>query len=107
MQLAQWAASRADLFPALLCERMGALHSRGKAHSLAHTKNVIEQVFQRPFEDVFEQFDETPIGTGAIAQVCCWPCLHIFFLTFRGAVGLPGDPEARSYSPISSDPEAQ
>ncbi|TBU63782.1 ABC1-domain-containing protein [Dichomitus squalens] len=69
IKLAQWAASRADLFPALLCERMGALHSRGKAHTLAHTKRVIEQVFQRPFEDVFEEFDETPIGTGAIAQV--------------------------------------
>ncbi|KAI0669732.1 ABC1-domain-containing protein [Trametes maxima] len=69
IKLAQWAASRADLFPAILCERMGALHSRGKAHRLSHTKRVIEDVFQRPFEDVFEEFNETPIGTGAIAQV--------------------------------------
>ena len=57
------------MFPALLCERLGALHSRGKAHSFAHTKRVIERVFQRPFHEVFEEFDETPIGTGAIAQV--------------------------------------
>ncbi|KAI0094283.1 hypothetical protein BDY19DRAFT_912075 [Irpex rosettiformis] len=69
VKLAQWAASRADLFPALLCERLGALHSRGRAHSLAHTKRVIERVFERPFNEVFEEFDETPIGTGAIAQV--------------------------------------
>ncbi|KAI0639579.1 ABC1-domain-containing protein [Trametes polyzona] len=69
IKLAQWAASRADLFPAALCERMGALHSRGKAHALSHTKRVIEDVFQRPFDEVFEEFDETPIGTGAIAQV--------------------------------------
>ena len=48
---------------------MGALHSRGKAHSLSHTKKVIEDVFQRPFEEVFEEFDDIPIGTGAIAQV--------------------------------------
>ncbi|KAL0068703.1 hypothetical protein AAF712_004420 [Marasmius tenuissimus] len=68
-QLAQWAASRADLFPSALCERMGALHSRGKSHSFKHTKKVIERVFQRPFDQVFEYFDETPIGTGAIAQV--------------------------------------
>ncbi|PCH33988.1 ABC1-domain-containing protein [Wolfiporia cocos MD-104 SS10] len=68
-KLAQWAASRADLFPSLLCERLGALHSRGKAHAFAHTKRVIEYVFQRPFDEVFEEFDETPIGTGAIAQV--------------------------------------
>ncbi|EGO05332.1 hypothetical protein SERLA73DRAFT_174442 [Serpula lacrymans var. lacrymans S7.3] len=69
IKLAQWAASRADLFPSILCNRMGAMHSHGKPHSLAHTKRVIEDVFQRPFEDVFEEFDEKPIGTGAIAQV--------------------------------------
>ncbi|KAF9460096.1 hypothetical protein BDZ94DRAFT_1223550 [Collybia nuda] len=69
IKLAQWAASRADLFPSLLCERLGSLHSQGKPHSLQHTKAVIERVFQRPFEEVFEHFDESPIGTGAIAQV--------------------------------------
>ncbi|KAH7916356.1 hypothetical protein BJ138DRAFT_1052593 [Hygrophoropsis aurantiaca] len=69
IKLAQWAASRADLFPSLLCERLGALHSRGKPHSFAHTKRIIEDVFQKPFDEVFEEFDEEPIGTGAIAQV--------------------------------------
>jgi aarF domain-containing kinase len=67
--LAQWAASRRDLFPALLCEKLGSLHSHGKPHPLEHTKQVIERVFQRPFDEVFEVFDEVPIGTGAIAQV--------------------------------------
>lgn len=67
-QLAQWAASRADLFPAMLCERMGSLHSRGKIHPMDHTRRVIERVFQRPFEEVFEEFYETPMGSGAIAQ---------------------------------------
>ena len=69
LKLAQWAASRADLFPSELCTRLGTLHSRGKPHSIWHTRRVIERVFQRPFEDVFEAFDETPIGVGAIAQV--------------------------------------
>ncbi|KZT02456.1 ABC1-domain-containing protein [Laetiporus sulphureus 93-53] len=69
IKLAQWAASRADLFSSLLCERLGALHSRGKAHPFSHTKRVVEHVFQRPFDEVFEEFDETPIGSGAIAQV--------------------------------------
>ncbi|KAH9982852.1 ABC1-domain-containing protein [Lactifluus volemus] len=69
IKLAQWAASRADLFPALLCERMGKMHSQGRSHSLAHTKRVVEHVFRRPFDQVFEEFDETPIGSGAIAQV--------------------------------------
>ncbi|KAN0100296.1 hypothetical protein V8E55_000280 [Tylopilus felleus] len=69
IKLAQWAASRADLFPSLLCNRLGTTHSQAAPHSLAYTKEAIERVFQRPFQDVFEEFDETPIGTGAIAQV--------------------------------------
>ncbi|KAF8913103.1 hypothetical protein CPB84DRAFT_1760349 [Gymnopilus junonius] len=69
IKLAQWAASRADLFPTLLCERLGSLHSRGKTHPIQHTRAVIETIFQRPFNHVFESFDETPIGSGAIAQV--------------------------------------
>ncbi|KAF8445569.1 hypothetical protein L210DRAFT_881161 [Boletus edulis BED1] len=69
IKLAQWAASRADLFPSLLCDRLGTTHSQATPHSLAYTKEVIERVFQRQFQDVFEEFDETPIGTGAIAQV--------------------------------------
>ncbi|GLB35914.1 putative ABC1 family protein [Lyophyllum shimeji] len=69
IKLSQWAASRVDLFPSELCDRLGALHSRGKPHPLEHTKHVIERVFQRPFDEVFEEFNEVPIGTGAIAQV--------------------------------------
>ncbi|KZT30839.1 ABC1-domain-containing protein [Neolentinus lepideus HHB14362 ss-1] len=69
IKLAQWAASRADLFPHMLCEKMGKLHSRGHPHSFHHTKRVIECVFQRPFDQVFEEFDQEPIGCGAIAQV--------------------------------------
>ncbi|KAF5352362.1 hypothetical protein D9756_005987 [Leucocoprinus leucothites] len=69
IKLAQWAASRRDLFPSLLCEKLGSLHSHGKPHFFDHTKQVIERVFERPFEQVFEEFDDVPIGTGAIAQV--------------------------------------
>ncbi|TFK56667.1 ABC1-domain-containing protein [Heliocybe sulcata] len=69
IKLAQWAASRADLFPTVLCEKMGKLHSRGHPHSFRHTRRVIESVFQRPFDEVFEEFQKEPIGCGAIAQV--------------------------------------
>ncbi|KAF9512416.1 hypothetical protein BS47DRAFT_1345566 [Hydnum rufescens UP504] len=69
IKLAQWAATRQDLFPSALCERFGSLHSQGKSHSIHHTKRIIEGAFKRPFDQVFESFDETPIGVGAIAQV--------------------------------------
>ncbi|KIY69170.1 protein kinase [Cylindrobasidium torrendii FP15055 ss-10] len=69
VKLAQWAGSRTDLFPSVLCDRLGELHSHGKAHSLEHTKKVISRAFNRPFEEIFVEFDDEPIGSGAIAQV--------------------------------------
>lgn len=69
IKLAQWAGSRQDLFPKELCDLLGKLHSNGKPHSLAYTKKVIENVFGRPFDEVFEHFPDEPLGIGAVAQV--------------------------------------
>lgn len=69
IKLGQWAASRADLFPAELCEKMSKLHSNGRPHSLGYTKKVMEAAFNMGFDDIFEEFGEEPIGCGAIAQV--------------------------------------
>lgn len=69
IKLGQWAASRADLFPAALCDLMSKLHSNGQPHSIKHTKRALERAFGMRFDEVFEEFDETPIGCGAIAQV--------------------------------------
>lgn len=71
-----------------MCEKLGTLHSRGKQHSLEHTKNVIERVFQRPFDQVFEEFDGKPIGTGAIAQVQSLSTLH-FLVLLVSPLGIP------------------
>ena len=69
IKLGQWAASRADLFPAGLCNKMSKLHSNGKPHSLHYTKRVIERAFELSFDEIFQEFGEQPIGCGAIAQV--------------------------------------
>lgn len=69
IKLGQWAASRADLFPAALCELMGKLHANGDPHPFHHTKKVLEGAFGRQFEDIFDEFEKDPIGCGAIAQV--------------------------------------
>ncbi|CDW98824.1 hypothetical protein, partial [Sporisorium scitamineum] len=69
IKLAQWAGSRQDLFPDELCQRLGRLHSNGKPHSFRYTKRVIERLFQRPFDQIFEQFGHEPMGIGAVAQV--------------------------------------
>jgi aarF domain-containing kinase len=69
MKLGQWAASRSDIFPTELCVVMSSLHSNAPPHSLAATKRTLVKAFDgRPFEDIFDEFDETPLGVGAIAQ---------------------------------------
>lgn len=49
---------------------MSSLHSNAPAHSLRDTKKTISKAFHGiPFEDIFEEFYEEPLGVGAIAQV--------------------------------------
>ncbi|CAK7565401.1 MAG: hypothetical protein SEPTF4163_003318 [Sporothrix epigloea] len=70
IKLGQWAASRSDIFPTELCEIMSKLHSNAPAHSLRATKKTVEAAFNGiPFDEIFAEFDETPLGVGAIAQV--------------------------------------
>lgn len=70
IKLGQWAASRSDIFPTEMCDIMSQLHSNAPAHSLHETKRIIRRAFDgRAFEDIFEEFDEKPLGVGAIAQV--------------------------------------
>ncbi|KAL7779976.1 hypothetical protein CFE70_009996 [Pyrenophora teres f. teres 0-1] len=50
-------------------ERAGAAFIKA-THTLQVTKQTIEAAFDgRSFDDIFEEFDETPLGVGAIAQV--------------------------------------
>ncbi|KAK5635405.1 hypothetical protein RRF57_011117 [Xylaria bambusicola] len=70
IQLGQWAASRTDIFPIEMCNVMSKLHSNAPAHSLHATKRIVQAAFDgRPFSDIFEEFQEQPLGVGAIAQV--------------------------------------
>lgn len=53
-----------------MCNVMSSLHSNAPAHSLHNTKKIIVKAFGgRRFEDIFEEFQEKPLGVGAIAQV--------------------------------------
>lgn len=69
IKLGQWAASRTDIFPTQMCAIMSALHSNAPAHSMKVTRATVERAFGRRFEDIFEEFQEHPLGVGAIAQV--------------------------------------
>ncbi|KAK0382885.1 hypothetical protein NLU13_8801 [Sarocladium strictum] len=70
IKLGQWAASRSDIFPNEMCDIMSKLHSQAPAHSMRATRKTVEAAFGgRDFDDIFEEFDEKPLGVGAIAQV--------------------------------------
>ncbi|ORX62405.1 ABC1-domain-containing protein [Hesseltinella vesiculosa] len=69
IKLAQWIASRTDLFPRGLCHRLSKLHSDVTAHSFDYTKVVLEETFGRRLDELFLELDPEPLGVGAIAQV--------------------------------------
>ncbi|KAM3076753.1 hypothetical protein ACMFMG_007552 [Clarireedia jacksonii] len=86
IKLGQWAASRSDIFPTQMCEVMSQLHSNAPAHSLSATKRIISRAFDgRPFEDIFAEFHEKPLGVGAIAQV--------YKAKLKHDLAVPGDPD--------------
>jgi len=86
IQLGQWAASRSDIFPTEMCSIMSDLHSNAPAHSLSDTKKTIVKAFDgRPFETIFEEFQEKPLGVGAIAQV--------YKAKLKPDLTVPGDPD--------------
>ncbi|KAL8738979.1 MAG: hypothetical protein Q9190_007908, partial [Brigantiaea leucoxantha] len=84
IKLGQWAASRSDIFPQAMCRVMSSLHSNAPAHSLAVTKKTIVKAFGgRSFDEIFEEFQEKPLGVGAIAQV--------YKAKLRADLAAPGD----------------
>ncbi|EMG48384.1 ABC1 family protein, mitochondrial, putative [Candida maltosa Xu316] len=69
IKLGQWAASRTDIFPQEMCNELGSLHSNANPHSLEVTKRIVSRSFNLPFDEIFDEFQEKPLGVGAIAQV--------------------------------------
>lgn len=67
---------------------MSKLHSNAPAHSLHATKRTVAKAFDgRRFEDIFNEFDEKPLGVGAIAQV--------YRAKLKPDLAVPGDVEGR------------
>lgn len=70
IKLGQWAASRTDIFSKEMCDELSNLHSNAKAHSLKDTIKIVSKSFEDlPFDEIFDEFNEKPVGVGAIAQV--------------------------------------
>jgi len=91
IKLGQWAASRSDIFPNEMCDIMSKLHADAPAHSLHASKRIIREAFDgRDFEDIFDEFDEKPLGVGAIAQV--------YRAKLKPGLAVPGDIDVQDSS---------
>lgn len=67
---------------------MSKLHSNAPAHSLHATKRIVEAAFGgRDFDEIFDEFDEKPLGVGAIAQV--------YKAKLKPDLAVPGDVDIR------------
>ena len=69
IKLGQWAATRPDILPLDLCHELSMLHSTTTCLPFSRMREMIDKELGRPLEDVFEYIEETPVGSGCIAQV--------------------------------------
>lgn len=69
VKLAQVLAARADLVPEPYLTALGALHDQVPPVPAPAVRRTIEAAYGRPVEDVFRDFDWTPIAAASLGQV--------------------------------------
>lgn len=69
MKFGQWAATRPDILPMELCHELSSLHSSTNCLPFSVMKPIIERELGKTLDSVFDEIDETPVGSGCIAQV--------------------------------------
>jgi aarF domain-containing kinase len=73
VKFCQWVATRRDIFPPQLCDRLGILHDQGFPHSWEHTQSVLVHAFGEDYQEkglCIDKEDSTVIvGCGSAAQV--------------------------------------
>ena len=69
VKLAQWAATRRDLFPPNICNRLSKLHDKGYTHSWSHSQETLTQAFGDYHDKGLTIYENDIIGCGSAAQV--------------------------------------
>lgn len=67
VKFCQWIATRRDMFPPVLCDRLGVLHDSGYPHAWSHTHKMLTESFGN-YRKKGLKIDEV-IGCGSAAQV--------------------------------------
>jgi len=70
IKLCQWASTRADLFPAVFCDRLSRLQDATRGHSWRETEGTLIDSFGKNWrEEIHIDENKSPIGSGCVAQV--------------------------------------
>ena len=70
VKLCQWIATRPDIFPPHVCERLSCLHDRGLPHAWKYTHEQLVEAFGPDYEEKGLSIDpDAVIGCGSAAQV--------------------------------------
>ncbi|CAB9517143.1 ABC1 family protein C21C3.03, mitochondrial [Seminavis robusta] len=67
VKLCQWVATRRDIFPKVVCDRLSRLHDKGYPHSLQESERILRQAFGDDYDTKLHL--ERVIGCGSAAQV--------------------------------------
>eukprot|EP00899_Mesostigma_viride_P026165 jgi/Mesvir1/6733/Mv04438-RA.1 len=61
--------AKPDLVPDAWVHELSRLHDQAPQTPLPIVRDILETEFKRPMADMFERFDEQPVGSASIAQV--------------------------------------
>lgn len=69
VKLGQILSMRADMLPAAYCQELAALRVDVAPLEFSEVRQVVEQEFGLPLEELFQSFAREPLGSASIAQV--------------------------------------
>lgn len=69
IKLGQILSMRSDILPKKICDELMLLQSEVTPMPFSEVKEVIREAYGIRLSDVFDEFEETPIGSASIAQV--------------------------------------
>ncbi len=69
VKFGQMLSTRPDLLPSEIARELALLQDQVPPFPGRLAKQIIEQAYGHPLEDVFDEFDETPLASASIAQV--------------------------------------
>lgn len=69
IKVGQIASTRADLLPHGLVAELSTLRDKVPAFPFAEVRRIVEQDLGRPLEEIYADFEETPVAAASVAQV--------------------------------------